>query len=222
MKVEEGEELPGENQQKFGPRQFIGIPWFVIVPAAIILALVFASLWWRIGIKDAVAVTLGLFTISGIVVGGIWTYYLFVKRRLSYPKMELKQRVQKWDSGSDYFFIRVEMVVKNVGEILFPITRVKLQLYDMRPWPEKLKDLLEKAASSTEYGKCEVKIPSSEKVVKFPVDDPKKRYELEPGESMVLTFDYVIPKKIEMLAVYTFLYSGDGETGWGETSYEEL
>jgi hypothetical protein len=194
----------------------IGLGLLSLLVVAIVLAIAVGALQCRFGFRNSVGIILDLVTILGIAIGGVWAYYLFVIRRFSQPKMDVDQKVHYWDSGDDYFFVRVEMIIKNVGEVLFPINQVMIYLYGMRPWPDNLKRLLEKAASSTEYRPCEIPI---EKMYAKTVSFPEGDYLVEPGEREPLTFDFPVSKKTEMIAVYTFLYNIEGEIGWSNTSY---
>jgi hypothetical protein len=184
--------------------------------AALGLGLLVFVLHFKFGFKNSVAILADLITVMGVVVGGIWAYYVFVLRRFSQPKMDVQQTVRFWDSGDNFFFVRIEMTVRNIGEVLFRINKVKVYIYGMRPWPENLRLLLEKAAVSDTYKACEAELNKIyEKDVAFPDGD----FLVEPGEREVLTFDFPVSNNVEMIAAYTFLYNVEGEIGWSNTSY---
>ncbi len=71
-------------------------------------------------------------TIAAILIGGIWTYILFIKNREKYPKADLSQIIQKIDLD-DELLIRLTIVIKNVGRVKLPIKSGEVRLQHIKP-----------------------------------------------------------------------------------------
>lgn len=107
--------------------------------------------------KDAFDSLQSIATVAGIVVAGIWTYMLFVRKREKYPRADLKHRIEFWDISERERLVRVVLVVKNESDTLLRLFHGRTWIQQMKPWPieviEQYKEASEESAeASVEVG----------------------------------------------------------------------
>ena len=196
---------------------------FLIVPLLVVVAFLFYMvLFGHDELSDAASTVLSGVTILAVVIGGYWTYMLFVRNRTVYPRAEVSHSIMHWDIDEDKYLLRIDVTVKNLGEVLLPIELLRIHIYCMKPWSDKVIATLEGATNATRYGETEA---GWERVKSKAVTFPRGDFEIEPNEKDVFSFDYAFPLGDEYLCIYTYLENTKKKRrgiGWGETSYYSL
>ncbi len=105
--------------------------------------LAFAVVWfWRefdaASLTEVLEGLAHLFTVVAIVVGGIWTYLLFVRTRQRYPRANLTHRITHRKVSDDHMLLRVGLTVVNQGEVLLTLGAGETWVQRMVPWPDEL------------------------------------------------------------------------------------
>jgi hypothetical protein len=148
--------------------------------------------------KDAFASLESAFKIIGIILAGIWTYLLFVRKREKFPRADLKHRIEFWDISEQERLIRIVLVIKNESDVLLRLFDGETWIQQMKPWPietiEKFKEQNEKSGKvSAEVGWLLI----SEK-------NHNQEREIEPKESDEVSMDFIIDKSYEQILIYSF------------------
>lgn len=175
-------------------------------------------------LKDAVEIT-------AVIVGGIWTYWLFVQKRERWPKADLKHRICSWPISGDRQLIRIGVDIKNVGEVLLEIRRGFTEVYQLKPWPNELttpviKEINFRHPGGTEFKWAKLAFltldgkPTEKKSANEEWPEPDG-YDIEPGENEELFFDFIIPAGVELVSVYSRTENAllaNREFGWNLTT----
>lgn len=163
-----------------------------------------------------------LFTILAIIVGGIWTYMLFVKRRQRYPRANITQQIEHYPLSDRKVLLRVALRICNEGEILLSLVSGFARVQQMIPCSIDLSGSTSDQETSAEHCEPEAEWPLlSEKKLKF----QKGEREIEPGETDELHFDFVIDPDVQLVVVYSYLKNVKKrrrEIGWNVTSIYDL
>lgn len=151
---------------------------------------------------------------AALVVGAIWTYKLFVKKRSKFPKAILQLSARSWALSEAARLVRVTVVAQNKGEVLLNLKSCRVWIQQVRPLPPNLAELLEETGEVASGGKREADWPL---VAEKEVTWPQGSCEIEPGESQSLDFDLVLTSPLETVIVYAYVKNEskpDREIGW--------
>lgn len=69
-----------------------------------------------------------LITSSGIIIGGIWTYYKFFKGRIHTPKIESQLNSMLIINGSDKHLLCSNVLIKNLGSTIILPEKVEIKI----------------------------------------------------------------------------------------------
>ena len=167
--------------------------------------------------------TLQLLIMSiAIVVGGIWTYILFVRKRQKYPRANITHRVEHWPVSDGKTLLRVTVNISNEGEILLSLVSGFTRVQQMMPWPPELLEFIKRDKEFVKGGQTEVEWPLL-KQRPFPFE--KREREIEPGEIDEVHFDFIIDPEVQIVVLYSYLKNKRKwrrEIGWNTTSVYEL
>lgn len=97
--------------------------------------------------KDYIDIVASLATVVALIIGGAWSYQLFVARRQKYPRAKLQQQISHKRLERGYILLMVSVIVTNDGEVLLPLTGGEIYIWQLCPAP---KSVLE--ATSTHEG----------------------------------------------------------------------
>ena len=141
----------------------------------------------------------------GIVVGGIWTYFIFVRERLSFPKVNIDLNIEdeNIDHPPDKRIIHVEIQLKNIGRVILKSDYSELRLRKVVPIPEEISSIVEKGDDPVAEGRTEIEWPLIAKQREWQWKD--KDFEIEPGETDFFHADYIINSDIKVVEFYFYL-----------------
>lgn len=162
-------------------------------------------------------------TIAAMVVGGVWTYMLFVVRRQRHPRAELSHSVQTAEIAPGRRLVHVTVAVTNVGDVLVRLVSGCTRLQQVAPLSDDdLRSSIEAGRDPVPAGASEVEWPF---LAERAYDWGGGPVEIEPGESETIHCDFVVTSDLRVAEVYTHL---DNESkkrrklGWCQTSLVEL
>jgi hypothetical protein len=135
-------------------------------------------------------------TIVAIIVGGIWTYMLFVRRRSMYPKLRLTHTVYTRDIDAERRFLRVTLTFENQSNVLVKIREITSRILQLEPWPDDI------ISPGLELGHDHASYEWPH--IDYRDIEPQK-VEIEPGELDEYCFDYVIDREIKAVIVYSWV-----------------
>lgn len=160
------------------------------------------------------------FTILAIIVGGIWTYIIFIKNREKYPKAVLKHNVDTVDI-EDGLLIRLRIEIENLGKVILPIKTGEIRLQQIKPSTKTVSEAIENFQNDVNEKKADIIWPLLEKrILKYEAD---QTYELEPGEIDYFEFDFILSNEIDVIQFYTHIENDLKQNkGWNYTSIHNL
>jgi len=173
-------------------------------------------------LKDLFSIIQAALTCVGIVVGAIWTYFLFVRKRLSFPKLDIELFIQDKIILDGTRFIHAEIKLSNIGNVVLKSDYSELRLRNIVPIPDKIRPAIESGFDPISEGKTEFEWPL---VVGREWKWNEKDFEIEPGESDSLHADYIIESNIKVSEFYFFLRNAKKKTqniGWTLTRIHEF
>jgi hypothetical protein len=148
------------------------------------------------GFQDLVGIVESLVTVAAIVIGGWWSYQLFVKKRLSVPRARLEQELayRRLTDNNSVLFINLNII--NTGEVLLVLEEGRTFVRQILPASETVVEALESNNSN-----------SDETRLKWPLISSKSWKEasiqIEPGENHHIISEAIIPNKVATCLVHS-------------------
>ncbi len=168
-------------------------------------------------LKDVVSIIQGIVMIIGIIVGGFWTYLLFIRQRISYPRLNIKFDLQNASLPENKRLVHVEVHLNNIGNVLISPNYAELRLRYIVPIPDKLIPILKRGADPIPKGSSEYEWPLFfKREWNFESDD----FEIEPLEQDSMHADFFIPNTIQVIQLYLFIRNpikNRADFGWTQT-----
>jgi hypothetical protein len=151
---------------------------------------------WLKANKDAFEAIGSVVTALGIVVAGVWTYLVFVRRRDRFPRATVSHIAHHWKVPENKRLIRVALRIGNTGDKLMCVEKGRTWIQQMKPWPaDELR---------------EFRLNRKTKEVEWPIiaeDDFRfsGQRELEPKETDEIVAEFIIDDSVDQVLVYSFL-----------------
>lgn len=151
--------------------------------------------------KEASEIVSNFATAAALLMAGLWTYVLFVRQRLGYPRLQTTFAPEVFDPTRASRLVRVEVLLKNVSTVVVELRGAELRLRQVIPLPPKV-------ASSVAEGYDPV---ANEPQIVWPMlagrqwSWPSGALEIEPGESECLHAEFFMPKEVEVVEFYLFV-----------------
>ncbi|WP_447979626.1 hypothetical protein [Candidatus Nitrospira bockiana] len=175
--------------------------------------------------KEKVETLQALVTITAVVIGGVWTYNLFVKERQHYPHATIEQKLSHVALSEQTNLLRVGIDVTNtgssrliLGKSIIRIQRILPLLSCPKEGPCAAKEVND-ALQGIERNADRFSWPLiAERDTKFtqPLD-------IEPGEKDFIEFEFAVPSEVAVVRVYSYFRNDQksdstNEVGWSLSS----
>ena len=160
-------------------------------------------------------------TMLALIVGGIWTWLLFVRQRINLPRLitSIEPHALRLDHG---WLIHVNIAIRNTGTVLARLARAELRLRQMVPLPDEFESLTRRGCDPVEQGRSEILWPM---LARREWSYGERECEIEPGESDALVADFFAPASVESVQLYLFIANEAKKPqniGWTSTVVHEL
>ena len=159
-------------------------------------------------------------TIVALIIGGFWTYQLYVKQRTRYPRVQITHSAKILPMNRKFMLLTITANVKNIGTVLVTIDRALGKVYDVSPGEMNLADDADEKLSE------KIRDPDGLRI-RFPrIEALEKRwkkgdFELEPQEQDQVVFDLVVPVSVKAVRIYTYFnnpFKPNKNIGWSDSS----
>jgi len=173
-------------------------------------------------LKDLTSVIQAALTSVAIVVGAIWTYFLFVRERLLFPKIIIELIVRDIVLPVGSRIVHVEIKLSNIGHVIFKSRYAELRLRKVVPIHDEIKEDVEKGLDPVSKDRTEIEWPL---VAGREWNWDKKEFEIEPSEADSLHADYIIDSNIEVAEFYYYIENPKKRLqgiGWTLTKIHEF
>jgi nitrate reductase gamma subunit len=78
--------------------------------------------------KNILDIIQALFTILAIIIGGIWSYMLFIKRRQRFPRAIVEHQVFHKTLAKDKILLNLTTIITNTGEVLLELEKCVVRI----------------------------------------------------------------------------------------------
>ena len=159
-------------------------------------------------VKLCVDVVQGALTSVAIVVGGYWTYQEFIRERPNKGRLIVSQTAQDFAVSAGQTFVQVRIELENVGTSRILLNDGVTRLQQILPTSEKIARAIDGADPDlTQRFNERQTLPwptiCSGHLSATPLS-------LEPGEKLFLAQDYLVPRNVSLLRVYSY-FEGDAQ-----------
>jgi hypothetical protein len=161
-------------------------------------------------------------TVAAVLIGGIWSYWLFVKNRQKYPRASIAHHITHRHIGNDKMLLHVSVTISNVGDVLLSLISLETRIQQVLPLSDEVLEAISKGQNPVSQGETEVTWPL---IDSQELELEKGECEVEPGERQEIHHDFILDAEIEAIEVYTYLINEqkrDREIAWDLTTLHEL
>jgi len=176
--------------------------------------------------KDKIEVVKSIASILALIVGGIWSYHLFIKERAHFPHVRIEQKASHITLSEDKNLLCVNIELSNTGNSLLVIKKYLILIQQILPTIEGEALSQVNAALKEKGNKRSVDWYSWPALVvrEAMLDNP---IELEPGENQVVCFEFAVKSKAEVVRIHSYFRNekkikGKDEVGWYVATYYDL
>lgn len=168
--------------------------------------------------------------VLAIVMGGLWTYLLFIRNRLDYPYAKIAHKVTHRVLNKEKTYLSVFVIIENAGKTAINIVSGIIYVRKVLPIDENISLLIDSAAESDlREANVENLFTDSGRQVAWPeigYRSPEWKNEdllIEPGESEEIQFDFIIDSNTETIEIITYFKNVLSERrGWKLTTLYDL
>lgn len=157
-----------------------------------------------------------------IVVGGAWTYMLFVKKRQKYPRANVIHNITHKPLSDKKVLLHIKVLVTNIGDVLLSLILLETRISLILPLPTSLEEDIDKGTVPIVDERAEIDWPEIDaKGLKW----DKNMCEIEPGEKDEYVFDFIIDSSIKTISIYSYVENvkkKERDIGWPVTTIYEL
>lgn len=152
-----------------------------------------------------------------IVIGGWWTYRIFVQEREGQAHAIVTEKLSQSSLTSQVNLLQVVVRIENTGHVLIPVKYVEISVQQLTPIEgcegatHCVIDELNDALSSIDRTADRFNWPDiAQRVSTY--SDPRP---VEPGESEYMDFELAVPASIQTVRVYAFVRNDESSQGYG-------
>jgi hypothetical protein len=163
------------------------------------------------------------FTVIAIIIGGVWSYMLFVSRRQKYPRAKIEHQVAFRPVVSGKLILNLDVTITNQGDVLLSLVSWEIKAKQMLPPTEQLAQFLLLEGKE--------KSPTAPEVIVWDMiatrkDEHKKGlFEIEPGEQHQFHLDFLINADVSTILVESFFNNAAKRgkpVGWSLTTIHDI
>lgn len=161
-------------------------------------------------------------TTMALILGGIWTYLLFVTKREKFPRAKISNSITILGMVNGQRIVRVTVLVENLGNVLLELVSGKVTVKSVKPAPPEWARHLACGKSLERTPELEYKWPTLES---FPLGWEDGGYIIEPREDQGFNFDLLVDGSVRGIEVYSYIKDVSErkrELGWNKTTVHEL
>ena len=173
-------------------------------------------------LKDFIGALGALLTIVAIIVGGIWSYLLFIRTRQHYPRANLIHHIVHKSITKDKTLLHVAATISNAGDILLQLASGETRVQQVTPSPPDILKVIRQDQDPVARGQTEIEWPL---IGHRQAQWSKGQFEIEPGESDTFACDFIVDADVESVSVYSYFKNEEKrerELGWSVTTHYDL
>lgn len=170
-------------------------------------------------LKEFADLILSIASIAAIIVGGWWTYMLFVRKRQIFPRANTNHQVTHKPITDEKLLLHLSITISNVGDVLIELIEGDVRIYQVIPPPSDVLDFINSGGKP---------VPSGDTEADWDVVDEKEhkcKIDIEPGESHIIPYDFFINSDVKTIKVYSYFMNvrrHDRLIGWRLITIHDL
>ncbi len=155
-------------------------------------------------------------TIAAVIIGGLWTYNLFIMHREAYPKGDVSYQIEEIKLSDEYILIQVFIRIKNTGNTVLRLRKGDVRLLDIS-FPNKR---IEKKVDALQKNKFRKKPTFNWATIQYVIKEWKEgEIEIEPNTVDQIDFEFIIKSNFKFIKIYSWFTNlekpiDDGWIGW--------
>ncbi|MHC4171357.1 MAG: hypothetical protein ACYST5_00230 [Planctomycetota bacterium] len=172
--------------------------------------------------KDISEIVVNVSTFIAIVIGGVWTYMMFVRRRQKYPRAKVSHRIIHKKIDNNKTLIRVDVEMCNQGDVLIRLSRRLVRIKQMLPLGESALQMIDSKKKRIRRKEAKGQWPILGEV---DLSGEDAIYEIEPGDTDEFPFDFVISSEVKTVIVYSYFRNKakrGREIGWNKRTVYDI
>lgn len=148
---------------------------------------------------------------------------LFVRTRQRYPRAKIEHYITHRIISSSNVLVHVGVNISNTGDVLLSLISAQTRIQQVLPVKAEIMDAISEGRDPVPKGQREIEWPligSSRRSTWEP-----GKWEIEPGESETIYYDFIIESGIEALEVYSYFGNASKpkrEIGWNLTTLYDI
>lgn len=169
--------------------------------------------------KNAAGAVQSVAAVIAIVVGGIWTYDLFIKQRKGVPQANVSHAVSFKQVSDTQVWVHVAVHFENTGETILRLVDGEARVQQILPLAADIAGAMTRNRDPVAAGKRVTPWPTL-CYRQTPLD-----IEIEPSETDTIFYEFFIPHQIRTIKVYSYFAtenSGGRRLGWTGTSIHDV
>lgn len=171
-------------------------------------------------LKDIVTIIQLLITAIAIIVGGIWSYLLFVRKRQKYPRAKLEHHIAHWAVNSEVILVSIDITISNTSDVLLSLESGRIIVHQVLPPKNEFLQMLSEIKPQGSRRIEDVHWPS---LFSYKEHWENRTVEIEPGELEQLHYTLLLSSEVRMIHTVSFFrnIAKRRRLEWGlETFYE--
>ena len=173
-------------------------------------------------IKEIAEILVAVATVIAFIVGGMWSYKLFVKKRLKYPRANITHKILHKPIPSGKVLLHVTTVISNTGDVLLSLISGTTRIQQMLPLSQEVLNGISEGKDPVCEQETEIEWPL---LMDRDSDWKEREFEIEPGEEDQIVYDFIIDANVQTVVVYSYLKNvskGSRDIGWSLTTVYDL
>jgi len=173
-------------------------------------------------IKEVFVIIESVIKIIAIIFGGWWSYRLFVKNRLKYPKAKIEHKVFHKKITDDKILLHVDTTILNTGNVLISIVSGVTRVQQMIPTQNTILNSINEGKDPVSEELNEINWPL---IQEREYKRKKGELEIEPGENDQICYDFIIDSDVQTVVIYSYYKNINKyrrDLGWHLTTKYDL
>lgn len=164
-------------------------------------------------IKEILSIIQALVTIAAIVGAGLW----FIVERQATRKAGIEHETTHHRLTNDLTWVHLSITMENVGRRKLDITSGVIRVQQILPIHDELQRSIDAGSNLIEDEKYSVAWPVIREY------SPQLKVSIEPGETHIKSFEFIIKSDIKVIRIYSFFSETDnGDLGWTHSTIYQI